>query len=72
MANVKRNKAKQEVKGWQMLLIAAVFIVIGRIMGGAVGSFIEVGGYLFFLLSIARFVAESRAKKQAGSDKTSV
>jgi len=63
MTEVKTAKKNKDIKGWQMLLVAFIFITIGWVMNTVIGTLILFGGFLFLLLSVARFVAEARAKK---------
>lgn len=63
---------KKDLKGSQLLIIAVIFIVVGWTMNTPIGTLILFAGITFLLFSLARFSAESKAKKQATTNKTDV
>ncbi len=56
-------KLKQELRGWQLIIIAVALYLIGSFIGGVLGDIMIVVSPLFLLLSIPAFVRESRSKK---------
>lgn len=46
------NKSKNHLKGWQLLIVAAVFYILGLTLGGAIGDYLQIAGQLFIVFAI--------------------
>jgi hypothetical protein len=57
------KKESKNLKGWQILVISGVFIVLGTLINNVIGTLILFAGFMIFFFSIAAFVREARAKK---------
>ncbi|MGB4762088.1 MAG: hypothetical protein WBP12_01870 [Candidatus Saccharimonas sp.] len=61
----KEKKPSKDLKGWQILLIAIAFHILGLIVSGAVGGLLIISSVVFFGFSIAAFIREARTKKES-------
>jgi len=47
-----KDISKKELRGWQQLLIADIFVLSGGLSGGFLGSSLAIIGYTFVILAI--------------------
>jgi len=60
MVESSNNKYNRDLKGWHVLVIAIVFIVMGKVTGeNIIGDLLSLTGYFFVLLAIVVSVSNN-------------